>query len=89
MVGSATLLKIIIVLKKKKLAQDLKSAQLPNVRKSSIQISITLPSVMGSIVKMNFEENENLNYKLKIEVKNLDWKFNLGVKTRNLKKHEN
>jgi hypothetical protein len=72
MVGSATLLKIIIVLKKKKLAQDLKSAQLPNVRKSSIQISITLPSVMGSIVKMNFEENENLNYKLKIEVKNLD-----------------
>jgi hypothetical protein len=44
---------------------------------------------MGSIVKMNFEENENLNYKLKIEVKNLDWKFNLGVKTRNLKKHEN
>ncbi len=72
MVGSATLLKIIIVFKKKKLAQDLKSAQLPNVRKSSIQISITLPSVMGSTVKMNFEENENLNYKLKIEVKNLD-----------------
>jgi hypothetical protein len=29
---------------------------------------------MGSIVKMNFEENENLKYKLKI------WSWKLGLK---------
>jgi hypothetical protein len=39
---------------------------LPNGIESSIQINTTLLSVMGSIAKMNFERNKNL------EAKNLD-----------------
>jgi len=50
-----------MVVKKKLHAYDLKSAQLPNVIESSIQISTTLPSVIGSIAKMNFEKKFNLN----------------------------
>jgi hypothetical protein len=44
----------------------LNSAQLPNGIESIIQIITTLLSVMGSITKMNFERNKNL------EAKNLD-----------------
>ncbi len=44
---------------------DLKSAQLPNVTKNNIQISKTLPIIMGSIAKMKFERNFLKKSKLK------------------------
>jgi DNA-directed RNA polymerase subunit H (RpoH/RPB5) len=54
MVRNATLLKDIV--KKNLHTYDLKSVQLPNVTNNNIQISKTLSSVMGSIMKVNFEE---------------------------------
>jgi hypothetical protein len=44
----------------------LKNAQLPNVIERNIQISRTFLSVMGSIVKMNFEKHKYLKFKLEI-----------------------
>jgi hypothetical protein len=41
------------LLRKKLCTDDLKNEQLPNIIENNIQISITLSSIMGSIVKMN------------------------------------
>ncbi len=57
---------------------DLKSAQFPSVTESSIQISKTLPIVMESIAKMNFEKNKNKKSKLKI----WSWEFGLKIEFR-------
>ncbi len=59
---------------------DLKSARLPDVIENNIRINKTLPIIMGSIAKLNFEKN--LNWKF--EVENLNWKLNLGLKIENL-----